>query len=75
NDVRGGVELADDLGLEPVAMAGGVPTIRNPLRMSATPARYDLAPPALNADGDDIRAWLGFPPRANPRTEPPPDGR
>jgi len=75
NDVRGGVELADDLGLEPVAMAGGVPTIRNPLRMSATPARYDLAPPALDADGDGIRAWLGFPPRTEPRTEPPPDGR
>jgi crotonobetainyl-CoA:carnitine CoA-transferase CaiB-like acyl-CoA transferase len=62
NDIRGGVELAEDLGLEPVVMAGDVPTIRNPIRMSATPARYDLAPPDLDAHGDEIRAWLGFPP-------------
>jgi crotonobetainyl-CoA:carnitine CoA-transferase CaiB-like acyl-CoA transferase len=60
NDVRGGVELADDLGLEPVVLAGDVPTVRNPIGMSATPARYDLAPPALDADGDDVREWLGF---------------
>jgi crotonobetainyl-CoA:carnitine CoA-transferase CaiB-like acyl-CoA transferase len=72
NDVRGGVQLADDLGLEPVVMAGDVPTIRNPVRMSATPARYDLAPPALDADGDDIRAWLGFARR--PATKPDPEG-
>jgi crotonobetainyl-CoA:carnitine CoA-transferase CaiB-like acyl-CoA transferase len=63
NDIRGGVELAENLGLEPVVMAGDVPTIRNPIRMSATPARYDLAPPALDADGDEIRAWLGFAPQ------------
>ena len=44
-------------------MAGDVPTIRNPVRMSETPARYDLPPPALDADGDEIRAWLGFAPR------------
>lgn len=70
NDIRGGVELADRLGLEPVVLAGDVPTIRNPIRMSSTPARYDLAPPALDADGDDIRAWLGFPGK-----EPPSNGR
>jgi crotonobetainyl-CoA:carnitine CoA-transferase CaiB-like acyl-CoA transferase len=63
NDVRGGVELADELGLEPVVSAGGVPTVRNPVRMSATPARYDLAPPALDAHGDEVRAWLGLPAR------------
>jgi crotonobetainyl-CoA:carnitine CoA-transferase CaiB-like acyl-CoA transferase len=61
NDVRGGVELAERLGLDPVVMAGDVPTVRNPIRMSATPARYDLAPPSLDGDGDEIRAWLGFP--------------
>ena len=60
NDVRGGVELAASLGLEPVVMTGDVPTVRNPIRMSATPPRHELPPPALNADGDDIRAWLGF---------------
>jgi crotonobetainyl-CoA:carnitine CoA-transferase CaiB-like acyl-CoA transferase len=60
NDVRGGVELAESLGLEPVVLAGGVPTIRNPLRFSRTPASYDLAPPELDADGAAVRAWLGF---------------
>jgi crotonobetainyl-CoA:carnitine CoA-transferase CaiB-like acyl-CoA transferase len=63
NDIRGGVELAGDLGLEPVVMAGDVPTIRNPIRMSGSPPRYDLPPPELNAHGDEIRAWLGFGPR------------
>jgi crotonobetainyl-CoA:carnitine CoA-transferase CaiB-like acyl-CoA transferase len=63
NDIRGGVELAGDLGLEPVVMAGDVPTIRNPIRMSASPAHYDLPPPELNAHGGEIRAWLGFGPR------------
>jgi len=58
NDVRGGVELADRLGLEPVVLAGDIPTVRNPVRLSATPARYDLAPPALDADGPAVRAWL-----------------
>ena len=58
NDVRGGVELATDLGLEPVAYAGGVPTVRNPIGLSATPPRYDLAPPGLDEHGDEIRAWL-----------------
>jgi crotonobetainyl-CoA:carnitine CoA-transferase CaiB-like acyl-CoA transferase len=62
NDVRGGVELAESLGLEPVVMTGDVPTVRNPIRMSATPPRHELPPPALNADGDAIRAWLGFAP-------------
>jgi crotonobetainyl-CoA:carnitine CoA-transferase CaiB-like acyl-CoA transferase len=61
NDVKGGVELAESLGLDPVAMTGGIPTVRNPIRFSATPARHELPPPALDADGDAIRAWLGFP--------------
>ncbi len=60
NDVRGGVELAVELGLEPVVLAGGVPTVRNPIRMSVTPARYELAPPRLNEHGDAVRAWLGL---------------
>jgi len=60
NDVRGGVELAQELGLDPVVEAGDVPTVRNPVRMSATPPRYDLPPPALNAHAAEIRAWLGL---------------
>jgi crotonobetainyl-CoA:carnitine CoA-transferase CaiB-like acyl-CoA transferase len=58
NDVRQGVDLATELGLEPVADAGGVPTVRNPLSLSATPTRHDLAPPALDEHGAEIRAWL-----------------
>ncbi|HET9170890.1 MAG TPA: CoA transferase [Actinospica sp.] len=61
NDVRGGIELATELGLEPVVQAGDVPTVRNPIRFSQTPARYDLAPPGLDEHGAEIRAWLGFP--------------
>ena len=60
NDVSQGVALAADLGLAPVADAGGIPTARNPITLSATPARYDLAPPALGADSASVRAWLGF---------------
>jgi crotonobetainyl-CoA:carnitine CoA-transferase CaiB-like acyl-CoA transferase len=61
NDVQGGVELAERLGLEPVVLAGDVPTVRNPIRMSASPARYDLPPPGLDEHGDEIRAWLAQP--------------
>ena len=58
NDVAGGVRLADELGLEPVVTAGGVNTIRHPIRMSETPARYDLAPPAVGEHDAELRAWL-----------------
>lgn len=61
NDVQGGVELGERLGLEPVVLAGDVPTVRNPIRMSASPARYDLPPPGLDEHGDEIRAWLAQP--------------
>ncbi len=69
NTVAGGVELAEDLGLEPVVMAGdgegAVPTVRNPIRLSATPASYRLAPPALNEHAAEIRRWLGIPQAAD----------
>jgi crotonobetainyl-CoA:carnitine CoA-transferase CaiB-like acyl-CoA transferase len=58
NDMRGGVELATDLGLEPVVDAGGVPTVRHPIQFSATPPRYALAPPRLDEHGEEIREWL-----------------
>ncbi|GAA3440045.1 hypothetical protein GCM10018954_096660 [Kutzneria kofuensis] len=58
NDVRQGIELAAGLGLDPVVSTGGVPTVRNPLTLSATPVRHDLAPPALDEHGAEIRAWL-----------------
>ena len=61
NDVRGGVELAESLGLDPVVEVGGVPTVRNPIHLSASPARYDLPPPALDEHGEELRRWLTAP--------------
>jgi crotonobetainyl-CoA:carnitine CoA-transferase CaiB-like acyl-CoA transferase len=62
NSVAGGVAFAEQIGLDPVVVSGtgeaGVPGIRNPIRFSATRARYDLPPPALDEHGDEIRAWL-----------------
>jgi crotonobetainyl-CoA:carnitine CoA-transferase CaiB-like acyl-CoA transferase len=58
NDIRGGVELAESLGLDPVVQAGNTRTVRNPIGLSETPAGYSLAPPGLDEHGDEIRAWL-----------------
>jgi crotonobetainyl-CoA:carnitine CoA-transferase CaiB-like acyl-CoA transferase len=58
NAVDGGVELAEKLGLEPVVEIDGVPTIRNPIRLSATPVTYRYPPPTLDSDGAEIRRWL-----------------
>lgn len=62
NTIAQGVEYARELGLEPVVRAGtdehAVPVIRNPITFSATPPRYESAPPALDEHGDAIRAWL-----------------
>jgi len=62
NDVGGGVSFAEDIGLRPVVEVGEgdamVPSIRNPITFSQTPADYRLPPPALDEHGDDIRAWL-----------------
>ena len=65
NTLDGGIELARELGLEPVVLAGtgegAVPTIRNPIRLSGAAVRYPLPPPFLDADGDGVRAWLNGP--------------
>jgi crotonobetainyl-CoA:carnitine CoA-transferase CaiB-like acyl-CoA transferase len=62
NDVRGGMEFAQRLGLEPVVEVGegeeALPGVRNPITFSATPASYDLVPPGIDADRDDILRWL-----------------
>ena len=62
NTVAGGVAFAEQIGLDPVVLAGlgdsAVPGIRNPLTFSATEPRYELPPPALNEHGEQIRAWL-----------------
>jgi crotonobetainyl-CoA:carnitine CoA-transferase CaiB-like acyl-CoA transferase len=62
NTIDQGIGFADQIGLEPVAMAGSgqaaQPTIRHPVRYSQTIPRYDLPPPALDEHGSQIRAWL-----------------
>jgi crotonobetainyl-CoA:carnitine CoA-transferase CaiB-like acyl-CoA transferase len=58
NSVEQGLALAERLGLEPVVTPGGVPSVRNPVSYSATPPSYRRPPPALGADGDEVRAWL-----------------
>jgi crotonobetainyl-CoA:carnitine CoA-transferase CaiB-like acyl-CoA transferase len=67
NTVDAGVDFARDIGLEPVVTAGAgeaaMPVIRNPVDYSATPPSYPLPPPAVDDHGDEIRAWLGAPPR------------
>ncbi|MFD0577591.1 CaiB/BaiF CoA transferase family protein [Dactylosporangium darangshiense] len=58
NTIDGGVAFAESLGLDPVVESGAVPGVRNPIRFSATPARYELPPPGLDEHGEEIRQWL-----------------
>lgn len=65
NTVDQGVAFAEKVGLEPVVEVGegeaAVPSVRNPIRFSRTPAGYRLPPPGLDEHGDEIRAWLTTP--------------
>jgi len=65
NTVNDGVAFAAELGLEPVVVVGrgeaAVPSVRNPITFSATPASYRLPPPGLDEHGAEIRAWLSGP--------------
>jgi len=58
NDVAGGVELARQLGLEPVVEVDGVAQVASPWRMHSTPVSYRHAPPHLGADTEDVLRWL-----------------
>ncbi len=58
NDVKGGVDLALKLGLDPVIEVDGVPVIRNPVTFSESDVSYRLAPPRLNQDRELILSWL-----------------
>ncbi|MGP7999012.1 MAG: CaiB/BaiF CoA transferase family protein [Streptosporangiaceae bacterium] len=66
NTVDRGVATAAELGLEPIVTAGpgpaGIPGIRHPITLSATPPDYPLPPPALDEHGPQIRSWLAGPP-------------
>ncbi len=69
NTIAGGVAFAREVGLDPVVEVGigddAIPMIRNPITFSATPARYELPPPALGRDNDAVRDWLSRPPGAS----------
>lgn len=62
NSIAGGFAIAERFGLDPVVTVGAgddaVPTTRNPIRFSATPAGYDRPPPGLDEHGDELRRWL-----------------
>jgi crotonobetainyl-CoA:carnitine CoA-transferase CaiB-like acyl-CoA transferase len=62
NSVAQGIAFAEEIGLDPVVLAGegaaAVPTIRHPLEFSASPPRYELPPPGLDEHGAEIREWL-----------------
>jgi crotonobetainyl-CoA:carnitine CoA-transferase CaiB-like acyl-CoA transferase len=62
NDVGEAFALAERLGLEPVADAGGVPQVANPIGLSASPVSYRLAPPALGEHTAEVLGWLLTPP-------------
>ncbi|MBK8293568.1 MAG: CoA transferase [Solirubrobacterales bacterium] len=58
NDVEGGYRLAESLGLDPIDEIDGIRTSRSPISLSATPAETRSAPPAIDEQGEEIRAWL-----------------
>jgi crotonobetainyl-CoA:carnitine CoA-transferase CaiB-like acyl-CoA transferase len=47
NDLAQAFALAESLGLSPVVDADGVPTVANPITLSATPPSYRSGPPDL----------------------------
>jgi crotonobetainyl-CoA:carnitine CoA-transferase CaiB-like acyl-CoA transferase len=65
NTVREGVAFARQIGLEPVVEVGEdgerIPSIRNPITFSETPATYRHAPPRLDQHRAELEAWLSAP--------------
>jgi crotonobetainyl-CoA:carnitine CoA-transferase CaiB-like acyl-CoA transferase len=65
NTVDQGVAFAERIGLDPVVTVGdgaaGIPSVRNPITFSETPADYRLPPPGLDEHGAEIRRWLATP--------------
>jgi crotonobetainyl-CoA:carnitine CoA-transferase CaiB-like acyl-CoA transferase len=62
NDVGEAFALAERLGLDPAAEAGGIPQVANPIRLSDSPASYRLAPPTLGEHTAEVLAWLDIAP-------------
>ncbi len=47
HDIAGAFELAERLGLHPIADAAGEPTVANPITLTRTPVSYRMPPPRL----------------------------
>lgn len=47
NDMAEAFALATRLGLDPIALTDGIPTVAHPIRFSETPAEYLLRPPTV----------------------------
>lgn len=77
NTIEGGINLARDLGLDPVVEVGdgaqAMPMVRHPITFSRTPPRYDLPPPRLGQDSEQVRAWLSQPPHTDSQEREPSD--
>jgi crotonobetainyl-CoA:carnitine CoA-transferase CaiB-like acyl-CoA transferase len=62
NDLAEAFAFADRLGLGAIVeMDGGARQVADPIGLGATPPGYRTPPPPLDADGEDIRAWLSTP--------------
>jgi crotonobetainyl-CoA:carnitine CoA-transferase CaiB-like acyl-CoA transferase len=65
NTIGQGIEMATELGLDPVITVGeadrAVPMVRNPIGLSATPPTYRVPPPRLGEHSTDIKRWLASP--------------
>jgi len=62
NSIGEGVELAESLGVAPKIQVGdgdrAVTLVRNPISFSDADLRYDLPPPLLGEQSEEIKAWL-----------------
>jgi crotonobetainyl-CoA:carnitine CoA-transferase CaiB-like acyl-CoA transferase len=62
NSIGEGVELAESLGLAPRVEVGegdrAVTVVRNPISFSDADLRYDVPPPHLGEQSEEITAWL-----------------
>jgi crotonobetainyl-CoA:carnitine CoA-transferase CaiB-like acyl-CoA transferase len=59
--VREAFALAESLGMEPIAEAGGYPLPTPPLRLDGERPPIRRPPPRLDEHGAEIRDWLSAP--------------
>ena len=58
NNIAQAFAYAEKLGLEPLWSIDGHDYVRSPIRLDRTPPSQGAPPPALDEDGERIRAWL-----------------